>query len=229
LPSRITLFPSWRTERGNPLRKFSERVSPFVSLTQRVARIPLPPWRSALVERTGGQLRIMLRARHFFVQGALFVGAVTAWAAGGMYAFEDIAVHPARRLWTSCWLVFWVAWGVWAFPRLLWAAVGRETVVVRDREIVIRREILGIGRSRVFELNQLEDLRYALPPPVGYAPPSRGWPPQPQPRLGGSIRFRCGRRVVRFADGIGLEDMTAVLEALRERLHVASSGGSVST
>jgi hypothetical protein len=99
---------------------------------------------------------------------------------------------------------------------------------VSDREIAIRSEILGIGRSRAFDLNQLENLHYALPPPVGYAPASRGWPPLPQPRLGGSIRFRCGRRAVQFADGIGLADMTVVLEALRERLHIASSGASES-
>jgi hypothetical protein len=40
----------------------------------------------------------MLRPRHFFVQGALFVGALAAWAAGGISAFEDIAVASGAAL-----------------------------------------------------------------------------------------------------------------------------------
>ena len=188
-----------------------------------MARTPLPPWRSALIERSVDLLRITFRPRSFLFQAALLTAVLTAWACGGLVVFYDVSLHPARRWWDTVWLAVWVAAGIRVFPRFLWEAVGREIVTVTLSRLVLRREILGVGRTRAFTLEQVQDLHYALPP-QDEVPPPAGWSPPPPPRLGGSVRFRCDQRLVQFALGIDRRDMALVLEALRDRIHVASTG-----
>lgn len=192
---------------------------------ERMARVPLPPWRAARVDRISGGLRIAIAPTRVVLLGLCFASAFLAWTSGGIIAARDL-FDPRqflRRGWVAGWLIFWVGVGGFGFARLFMVILGREVVQLDARGLVLRREFAGIGRTRVFDLGCVRNLHCAPPPLMGYSPPGRGWPPMAMPRLAGTIRFEYGGRTHEFGLGIGYEDMSVVLNALRERVPVASS------
>ena len=158
---------------------------------------------------------------------AVVIGVLVAWAYFGISWAGDFLdpSQVARRGRAEGLLLFWVGWGVFAFARLR-LAVGRELVEVDARRLVLRRDVAGIGRSRVFDLARVRNLHYVVLPPVRYVSPTPGWQPPPVPPLGGSVRFEYGKRTHEFARGIDSTDIIVVLEALREWVPVASTSSA---
>lgn len=192
-------------------------------------RIPFPSWRSARVDRLEGKVRVTTAPKRPVPSWGVFVAALVAWVFGGVSAGQGLLdpTQISRRGWIAGWLLFWTVWGAYAFARSFVLAVGRERVEVDARFIVLRRDVAGIGRSQTYELSRLRNLHHAPPPPVVIpTPPTRGWPPPPTPLLAGSIRFEYGKRTHEFALGIDWPDMGLVLEALRERVPIASTASA---
>lgn len=165
-------------------------------------------------------MRITISPRRAAVQWALVAVVLFAWGYGLATGWQDLQdpSQAARRAWIAVTRLVWLAAGTFAFVRLGVVAMGRELVEVDDSCLRIRREIMGVGRSRVFDLSQVRGLRHVPPPPVGHAPVERGWPPLPLSLLGGSVRFEGGGRTYELALGIAWEDMEVLLQALREKL-----------
>lgn len=105
--------------------------------------------------------------------------------------------------------LFMVLWLVgWAFGELfvpyawLWNAFGKEVVTVRVGTLVLKRDILGFGRSRVFPVSEISHLRASglfgsfL---LGWAGGLNYWG-----LSGGVIVFESGGKTHRF--GIHLEE-----------------------
>lgn len=158
------------------------------------------------------------------LNGVMYSGALLAWAAGGWSAARELfdPGQYARRGWTGGWLLAWVMLGLLGFVRLFVLFLTTERLQVDTRTLTLRRALGAIGRTRVFDARRLGNVHF-VPPPLMGSPGSKTWPPLPVPRLGGSIRFEYGRRAHEFAFGVGWEDMGVVLNALRERIPVASS------
>ena len=132
-----------------------------------------------------------------------------------------------RRAWVAFCLLLWTVWGIWAVARTFVVHLGREVIEVDGRSISLRRELMGIGLSKRFDLGRVRNLHLAAPPPAGTPqPPTRGWPPLPTPQLAGSIRFEHLRRTHEFGVGLGWPEMEQVLAGLREQVAVASSSSA---
>src|SRR5262249_7494828 len=120
--------------------------------------VPLPRGR-ATIEDDGLSLRVSLPPRRsvFLI---LFLGA---WL-GGWYFGETSAI---RELTTSSsgeqgflvfWLAGWTVGGTLALLTFLWMLFGREVIELRPDALLHRRAILGVGRTKAYDLLNIKDL-----------------------------------------------------------------------
>lgn len=86
------------------------------------------------------------------------------WTVGGVLAIRSL-LHPGffrfqlPDLFMAVWLVFWTAAEVWAAYALLRNAFGKELATVGDGNLILKMDILGYGRSKVFPVSQVSNLR----------------------------------------------------------------------
>jgi hypothetical protein len=105
-------------------------------------------------------------------------------------------------------LVFLAALGLpW-----VWNIFGREVITVTEEYLSIRHEVLGIGRSRIFDLEHIQTLRYAAPVfdywQVMYAFYGFGQ---------GSIAFDYGAKTFRFGSNIDEPEAKVLIETIKQR------------
>jgi hypothetical protein len=99
-----------------------------------------------------------------------------------------------------------------------WNLAGREVVRVTPGELVLRKEVFGLGSPREFDRSQVADLRVA---PLVYNPWDWNaglavW------GLGGTLAFDYGAKTYRF--GIGLDEAEAKMILAAIQQHLAGKG-----
>jgi hypothetical protein len=57
------------------------------------------------------------------------------------------------------WLLGWTAGGGFAWLMFLFMAFGRERILIQSGAVHIRKEVLGMGRTRKFERSLIRDVR----------------------------------------------------------------------
>ncbi len=114
------------------------------------------------------------------------------------------------------WLVFWGAAWLWTAYVWLWMAFGKELVTISYGNLVLRMDILGYGRSKVFPVSEVSNLRAS----GLFGSPLRGWSRawDAYGLSGGVIAFDSGGKTHRF--GVQLEEDEAqhVVAQLAEHL-----------
>ena len=126
--------------------------------------------------------------------------------------------HPdwPLSLFMVLWLVLWVAGGLRAAYAWLWMAFGKELVTVSYGNLVLKMDILGYGRSKIFPVSEVSNLRAS----GLFGSLLRGWSGARDPYglSGGVIAFESGGKTHKF--GIQLEEHEAqdVVARLAEHL-----------
>ena len=86
---------------------------------------------------------------------------LAGWTLGGILAFWQLmhadAEIPAIAM--SLWLVAWAAGELGASYLWLWSAFGKEILTVSNGNLVLKTDILGHGKSKVFPVSQITNLR----------------------------------------------------------------------
>jgi hypothetical protein len=94
----------------------------------------------------------------------------------------------------------------------LWNLIGREVLLFAHGLLVLRREVLGFGRSKEFDLNKVQALRVSTEPynPWSSSVTFNFW------TGANSMAFDYGARTYRL--GLGLEEAEAgmVVKAIRK-------------
>lgn len=146
---------------------------------------------------------------------------LSVWLVG--WAFGEVSVVSALlrgppapgALFMVVWLTLWTLGGAAALATLAWGIAGREVIIAGAGVLAVRREVLGVGRSREYAATHVRNLRVA---PAAFDPfdvrsSLRFW------GLGGGlIAFDHGARTVRFGAGVEEAEAADLLQALRERL-----------
>lgn len=170
--------------------------------------LPRPPrWRR--VETAAGCQIIIPARRHWPALASLTVWVV-AWASGEGFALllllQSGAPPTSLALPILPWLAVWTVVGLASLHAWLWLVAGREVVTVDTAALAIRREVLGVGRTRDYAFAHISNFQ-AVP-----------WtePPSTWASRGGSVLFGYGSDTVRF--GIGLSGLEAkqLVRAVRE-------------
>jgi hypothetical protein len=192
-----------------------------------MARIAPGRRRSSVTSIPGG-LRIVIPAPRRWVV-TLFLGAwLCGWAAGLVSAVSQLLRPgsapdlrgPGLGLFFAVWLGFWLVGGALALWGAAWNVAGREVVSVAGSNLVVRREVAGIGRTRTFDTAAVRNLRVVPFSAGAIGARRRDW----AAKAGrGPIAFDAGGTTQHL--GAGLDDAEAeqLVAVLRERLPAASS------
>lgn len=176
---------------------------------------PIGTMRSRIIDEPPG-LRIVIPARrNWFV-----VVFMTAWLCG--WAFGEIAVigalfgegpPGALSLFLVVWLVGWTVGGLFAVYIVLWMLAGQEIVLLRPDALVVKRNVLGIGKRRAYDITKVERLRVVESDSGSQRPGSRA----PGRGMFGRIAFDYGPKTVRFGASIEPGEARMLVDKLQER------------
>lgn len=139
------------------------------------------------------------------------------WGLGGTVAvyevLRDKSGPPLAFL--SVWLIAWAVVGLGAALFWLWFAFGREVVTIIEGQLILRNEILGRGRTRVFPLPQVTNLRSS-----GLFGSFFTWSGMLKiyGLSGGVIAFECGGCPHRFGKLLEEDEAQEIVKQLRSRV-----------
>src|SRR5438552_4179152 len=81
----------------------------------------------------------------------VFIGAwLIGWCCGEAFAARGLLTGTAggSTLFLAAWLIMWTVGGAFAIYTWLWTAFGREVVTLCPGALVLKRDVLGLGRLR---------------------------------------------------------------------------------
>jgi len=170
--------------------------------------VPVASARSTVTSVPGGIEVGIPAPRNYFI--AAFI---TVWLCGWVFGEVNVGaqlLHPAEKtpiVFLAVWFVGWTIGGVFVVLTLLWLLAGRERVTIAGDEFTVRREALGLGWTRRYELRSAKNLRVvdAIPDgvPFGMRDPY-GW------RYGPFV-FDYGPRTIKFGAGLDVAEARTVL------------------
>lgn len=170
---------------------------------------PLAPGRARFEDR-GSALRVVIPARRHLLM-VLFLGVwIAGWFAGESSALQHLLRGPGLVSgFLLFWLIGWTIGGAFAGFALLWMLFGREIITLDGQSLSIRREILGVGRVRRYDLAEVKNLRLAPIPDPPQAPRGQ-W-------VGGLIAFDYGAKTIHFCAGVDEAEARTIAERLAQR------------
>lgn len=146
---------------------------------------------------------------------AIFLGM---WLAGWLMG-ELNAIAQARRDFASdpflvMWLAGWTVAGIAVAYFWLWTLVGKERIVMGTSTLRVKREVLGLGRTRTYALSKIRNLRVA---PQPQRPGSPNFSFGLASFMGGVIAFECEGKTIRFGASLDEAEAVTIVERMRQR------------
>jgi len=178
--------------------------------------ISVAPETRARIEGGPEGLEIVIPAsRNPFVVVVLGVWLV-GWSMGEMNVLAQVLsgrMGPPGPV-LVLWLLFWTAGGLVALYVWLWRLTGKERILIGTSTLRMKRDILGFGRTRVFELRKISRLQ-VVPPSVGSA--NRDVAARLSGLAGGAIQFEYERWAIRFGFSLAEAEARMIVERMRQR------------
>lgn len=178
-----------------------------------MARIEPPKPRSSL-EETPGELRIVIPLRANPVLLVLIGFWLLMMVSGSIMMATDSRFQEEQGPPLFLILPFLLVFGSIGTAIFLWNTFGKEVITVRDKTLILRGEILGLGRSREFDLSQVKNLRpahpSALPDWIVSFLRFPGFSPK-------TILFDYGARTFRFGPSIDEPEARKLIEAIERQ------------
>lgn len=139
------------------------------------------------------------------------------WTAGGITALCEVVLEksgPSLGVLLAA-IIGWAVVGLCVAFFWLWFAFGKEVVTIIEDQLILRNEILGRGRARVFPLAQVTDLRAS-----GLFGSFFTWSAMLKiyGLSGGVIAFECEGRPHRFGKLLEEGEAQEIVKQLRSRI-----------
>jgi hypothetical protein len=129
-------------------------------------------------------------------------------------SFFSETADPGAAAFAVVWFAMWTLGGGFALYVFLWSLVGRERVLLSSSRLAIKRDLLGFGRLREYELAHVGDLRVSAPT-FGYFDFRAGL--QFWGIGGGVIAFDHGAATVRFGAALEEGEAKSIVATMRSR------------
>jgi hypothetical protein len=110
-------------------------------------------------------------------------------------------------------LVEWTVGGCVAIYIWLWNVAGHEIISLTPTSLTIRRDILGFGRSKEYDLPSVRNLR------IDPWPENTNLTSRTQLLVGGTIAFDYGAKTFRFGGGVDEAEASHLIELLKSAIH----------
>lgn len=165
--------------------------------------------------------RISIASRKFWFFLIFWGIWLVIWIVGGVAALVAL-LHDKSQPRLAVLVAAFIAWavaGLCVALFWLWFACGREVINVAEGKLILRNEILGRGRSEVFPLAQVSNLRAC-----GLFGSFYTWSAMLQVYglSGGMIAFECGGRTHRFGKLLEEGEASEIVKELRSRIDSAA-------
>lgn len=112
------------------------------------------------------------------------------------------------------WLLLWTAGGLVALYLWLWRVAGKERILMGTSTLRVKRDILGFGRTRVYELRKIQRLRVV---PLSAGSANRDFATRLSGLAGGAIEFEYENRAIQFGFSIDETAARTIVERMRQR------------
>ena len=167
------------------------------------------------LEAHQGSERIVIPARKNW-SALPFLGIwLIGWTAGGITMISDATSGGGDfdlLLFLLPWLLGWLFAAIW----ISWQLSGKEFLAVEGGALVRGWSVLGLGRSKRYDLNHVADVEGATPPfPYGMMRVS--YPPF-LPAFFGSVKWNYGPATIYAASGLSEAEGKMIAERLRARM-----------
>ena len=181
-----------------------------------MARVAVPTAKASVSDTPEGLVINIPAAKSWWA--ILFIGFwLCGWAFGEFGAIHQLASGRMSASGVSLFLFGWLgAWTVGGFVAVsfwLWNVTGHEIVLLTPASLAIRRDILGLGRSREYDLPSVKNLRIdRTPMNSGF-----GWSSSSRSIFGGAIAFDYGAKTFRFGGAVDEAEASHLIELLKSR------------
>lgn len=118
------------------------------------------------------------------------------------------------------WLFLWTAGGLVALYVWLWRLAGKERILMGASTLRIKQDILGFGRTRVYELRKIRRLRVV---PLAAGSANRDVTAKLSGLAGGGIEFEYENRAIQFGFSIDEAVARMIVDRMRQRYAFADS------
>jgi hypothetical protein len=176
------------------------------------------PGGRAVVSDTPAGLAITIPARpnRFML---VFVGVwLVGWAAGEWVVLRKVATAQTldyATLFLIVWLAGWTVGGVVAARSWLWSAFGKERIVLGPATLSMKRDVLGMGRERRYDLPLISNLRTV--PVVSSGRVRSARTPERSGTGRANVAFDYGPGTVYFGGGLDEAEASFIVERLKTR------------
>ena len=182
-----------------------------------MGRIEVPSRRSTIHDSPSG-LEIVIPARRNFFTIAFIGFWLIGWACGEVFAIRQLFVVGKSPdfpgLFLLAWLGGWTVGGGFAIYAWLWTVVGKERIILRPGTLATKREVLGFGRSREYDLSHVSNVRISQ---QSHNPFDFGSGMRSLGIGGGMIAFDYGAKTFRFGASIDEVEAEDIVEELKKR------------
>jgi hypothetical protein len=178
---------------------------------------PPGPRHTATEERDGLVIRIPAK-RNVFIFAFLSLW-LCGWVFGEIMApigfFTAVQKEPAGAAFILVWLCAWTLGGGVAIYIWLWQLKGCEVVIVSPTALGIKRELLGFGRTKHYDVSEIRDLRVAPLTfnPFDFRSGMAFWGVG-----GGALAFDYGYKTYQFGAGVDEAEARRILQMITTRL-----------
>jgi hypothetical protein len=144
------------------------------------------------------------------------------WAYAAIQAQRQVAALSLQQAGNRLQLFLLAIWflaGAWFVLSLFWMLLGRERMVFSEGSVLVQQTLLGLGRRREFDLQQVTEWRVS-PALIG----GRSAASVTMFGLGssGAISFDYGARTIRLGAGLDEAEARMVLGQLASRHAIAA-------
>jgi hypothetical protein len=169
----------------------------------------------ATVQDTGHSILIYIPAVAQLFVTCFLSFWLLLWAHGEFTAIKTIATDTdanSNKAFLLVWLCLWTLGGGFAIFALLWQFFGREVIELDQQYLRYRMEVLGIGRTKLFSVAHISNLRYAAPETtVGRHANNNALKPK-------AIKFDFGKSTHGFGMGLDEAEAKQLIEAMGNKV-----------
>ena len=119
------------------------------------------------------------------------------------------------------WLLLWTAGGLVVIYLWLWTLVGKERISLDGTTLALKREVLGYGLTREYELSHISNLRAS---PVSSFPWLFGAMFQTWLPWGGTIAFEYGAKTYHFGASLDEAEARILAQQILDRYKIRENG-----
>jgi hypothetical protein len=181
-----------------------------------VALVPVPKTRARVIETSEGLTVSVPARKNWFM--ILFLGFwMIGWTFGEVVVIAQLVsgkTPGGAGLFVFAWLGGWTVGGAFAGYAWAWSMFGVERLLLRSRALVVKRDLLGLGREREYDLAHVTNLRAA---PVTFNPLDFSSSLQFWGIGGGTVAFDYGAKTFRFGAALDEAEAAQLVQRLKER------------